>query len=152
LLFIDKLNIIIRTKNSPAPQIFKKSKIKPWQRKQWCIGELNGEYLCRMENIPDIYAGPYNPTYPVICFDEKTYQFTGYVTGPLPPEPGRPRRDDYHYKRNGICNILCAFKPAAGKRVARITQRRTCQDYAGFMKEPGGLYPDARRIRLAEYG
>lgn len=103
-----------------------------------------------MENIPDIYAGPYNPAYPVICSDEKPYQLTGHVTGPLPPEPGRPRRDDYHYKRNGVCNILCAFEPATGKRVVRITQRRTRQDYAGFMKEPGGLYPDARRIRLVQ--
>ena len=103
-----------------------------------------------MENIPDIYAGPYNPAYPVICFDEKPYQLTGHVTEPLPPEPGRPRRDDYHYKRNGVCNILCAFEPATGKRVVRITQRRTRQDYAEFMKELSGLYPDARRIRLVQ--
>lgn len=37
-----------------------------------------------------------------------------------------------------------------GKRVVKITERRTRQDCAGFMKEPGGLYPDARRIRLIQ--
>ena len=100
-----------------------------------------------MENIPDLYAGPHNPGYPVICFDEKPYQPAEHVTGPLPAEPGMPRRDDCHYKRNGVCNILCAFEPATGKRIVRITEHRTRQDYAGFMKEPGGLYPGAQRIR-----
>jgi len=100
-----------------------------------------------MENIPDLYAEPHNPEYPVICFDEKPYQLTEHVTEPLPAEPGMPRRDDYHYKRSGVCNILCAFEPAAGKRIVRITERRTRQDYAGFMKELSGLYPDAQRIR-----
>ncbi|GBC61132.1 IS630 family transposase [Desulfonema ishimotonii] len=41
-----------------------------------------------MENILDIYAEPYNPAYPVICFDEKPYQLTEHVTESLPPEPG----------------------------------------------------------------
>jgi hypothetical protein len=83
----------------------------------------------------------------VICFDEKPYQLTGHPVAPLPPEPGKSGRIDYHYKRNGVCNILCAFGPAAGKRIVSITEHRTRQDYAAFMKELTGLYPRAEKIR-----
>jgi len=100
-----------------------------------------------MEDIPDFYAGPYNPDEPKICFDEKPYQLTDHVTAPLPPEPGVPQRADYHYKRCGVCNILCAVGPATGKRMVRITEHRTRQDYAQFMKELSELWPDAKKIR-----
>lgn len=103
-----------------------------------------------MEDLPDLYAEPYNPEEPQICFDEKPYQLTDHVTEPLPPEPGVPQRVDYHYKRNGVCNILCAVEPAAGMRMVRITEHRTRQDYAGFMKELSELYPHAKKIRLVQ--
>lgn len=100
-----------------------------------------------MEDILDICSEPYNPVQPVICFDEKPYQLTDHVTEPLPPEPGMPQRIDYHYKRNGVCNILCASEPATGKRIVSITEHRTRQDYAVFMKELSGLFPSAEKIR-----
>ncbi|MGE0087758.1 MAG: IS630 family transposase [Desulfococcaceae bacterium] len=124
--------------------------MKPWQKKQWCIGGLNGEYLCRMEDVPDLYAEPYNPKQPVICFDEKPYQPTDHLIVPLPAQPGRARCIDYHYQRNGVCNILCAFEPATGKRIVSITEHRTRQDYANFMKTLTELYPGVEKIRLVQ--
>jgi len=103
-----------------------------------------------MEDVLDLYAGPYNPDEPKLCFDEKPFQLTDHVTVPLPPEPGVPQRTDYHYKRCGVCNILCAVEPATGKRMVRITEHRTRQDYARFMKELAGPYPDAKKIRLVQ--
>jgi len=103
-----------------------------------------------MEDVPDLYAKPYNPDEPQICFDEKPYQLTDHVTEPLPPEPGEAQRIDYHYKRNGVCNILCAFEPATGKRMVRITEHRTRKDYARFMKELSELWPRAKKIRLVQ--
>ena len=103
-----------------------------------------------MEDVLDLYAEPYNPDEPKICFDEKPYQLTDHVTEPLPPEAGMPQRVDYHYKRNGVCNILCAVEPATGKRLVRITEHRTRQDYARFMKELSEFYPDAKKIRLVQ--
>lgn len=103
-----------------------------------------------MEDVLDLYAEPYNPKQPVICFDEKPYQLTDHLVAPLPPEPGKSERIDYHYKRNGVCNILCAFEPATGKRIVSITEHRTRRDYAEFMKELTGFYPCAEKIRLVQ--
>ena len=103
-----------------------------------------------MEDILDFYAEPHNPDEPKICFDEKPYQLTDHIAEPLPPEPGVPQRVDYHYKRCGVCNILCAVEPAAGKRMVRITEHRTRQDYARFMRELSELWPDAKKIRLVQ--
>jgi hypothetical protein len=103
-----------------------------------------------MEDILDFYAEPYDPEEPKICFDEKPLQLTGHAVEPLPPEPGMPQRVDYHYKRNGVCNILCAVEPETGKRMVRITEHRTRQDYARFMMELSELYPNAKKIRVVQ--
>ncbi len=86
-----------------------------------------------------------NPDEPKICFGEKPCQLTDHAAAPLPPEPGMPQRTDYHYKRCGVCSILCAAEPETGKRPVRITEHRTRQDYARFMKELSGLYPGVKK-------
>jgi hypothetical protein len=48
-----------------------------------------------MDHILDLYAEPYDPKRPPLCFDELPYQLLGEVCEPLPPEPGKPRREDY---------------------------------------------------------
>jgi hypothetical protein len=41
------------------------------------------------------------------------YQLLADVREPLPPEPGKPRREDYEYEREGTCNVFLAFEPLA---------------------------------------
>jgi len=53
-----------------------------------------------MEDVLDLYAQPYDPKQPVVCFDEKPYQLIGDVRHPLPMKPGQAQRYDYEYKRN----------------------------------------------------
>lgn len=48
-----------------------------------------------MEDILDLYAEPYDPRSPVVCFDESPYQLVNEVRQPLPMAPGRPVRYDY---------------------------------------------------------
>ncbi len=113
--------------------ILKNSKIKPWQKKQWCIPKVSPEYVFRMEDVPDLYEEPYNPAYPCICFDEKPYQLIGETLIPIPAAPGRPLRYDYEYERNGTANIFVTVEPAAGQRRIAVTQRRTKKDFADMM-------------------
>ncbi len=54
-----------------------------------------------MEDVLDLYAEPYDPKRPVVCFDERPVQLISEVRQPLPPEPGQPERFDYEYQRNG---------------------------------------------------
>ncbi len=103
-----------------------------------------------MEQVLDIYERPYDPDYPVVCFDERPCQLLGDVLMPIPMKPGRVERQDYEYKRNGTCVVLMAVEPLAGRRVITVTERRTKKDYAEFMKALAASYPAAEKIVLVQ--
>lgn len=111
---------------------------------------ITSEYLWRMEQVLDIYERPYNPNYPVICFDERPCQLLGDVLMPIPMKPGRVERQDYHYKRNGTCAVLMAVEPLAGRRIVNVTEQKTKRDYAEFMKTLAASYLNAKKIVLVQ--
>jgi DDE superfamily endonuclease len=102
-----------------------------------------------MEDVLDLYAQPYDSRFPVVCFDESPYQLIGEVRQPQPPKLGRSQRYDYHYQRNGTCNLFMFFEPHAGWRHVEVTARRTKQDFARCMQQlVDGYYPEAEVIRV----
>ena len=107
-----------------------------------------------MEDVLDLYAEPYDPDRPVVCFDETSTQLLANIREPLPAQPGRPRRQDYEYRRGGTRNLFLFCEPLAGWRVQSltnpaITERRTMQDFAHQMRWLVDLaYPDATVIRV----
>jgi hypothetical protein len=103
-----------------------------------------------MEQVLDIYERPYDPAYPVVCFDERPCQLLGDVLMPIPMKPGRIERQDYEYKRNGTCVVFMAVEPLAGYRVVTVTERRAKSDYARFMNALAASYPDAEKIILVQ--
>ena len=88
-----------------------------------------------MEDVLDVYHRPYNPKRPVVGMDELNKQLTKEIRAPLPVEPGKPERIDYHYLRNGTANIFMLFEPLAGRRYVKATERRTKLDWAYLMRE-----------------
>lgn len=112
----------------------------------WCIGEMTPEYTERMHDLLDLYAEPYDPKKPVVCFDEKSKQLLGHVKNPL---RGRVTREDYNYARSGTRNIFMAVEPKGGKRCTEVTRRRKKGDFARFMKRlVCEQYSGADTIRL----
>ncbi len=103
-----------------------------------------------LTDLLDLYEQPYDPKHPVICYDERPCQLIDDVIVPIPMKPGKPRKSDYEYRRNGICCILIAFEPKTGKRVIKVSEHRTKADYAQFMKELVNQYQCAEFIRLAQ--
>jgi len=101
-----------------------------------------------MENVLDVYKRPYNARFPVICMDESPRQLIAEVKTPVPGAPGRPARHDYEYKRHGVCNVFLANEPLAGKRMVKITERKTQQDWALFIADLAEQYEHAERITL----
>ena len=93
---------------------------------------MNGEFVAAMEDVLDLYAEPYDPGRPVVCFDETSTQLLGDVREPLPAQPARPRRQDYEYRRGGNLFLFC--EPLADWRHIAITQRRTMADFALQMR------------------
>ena len=53
--------------------------LKPWRQKMWCIPQVNGEFVARMEDVLDLYAEMPDPQHPVVCFDESPAQLIGEV-------------------------------------------------------------------------
>lgn len=108
----------------------------------------NGNFVAQMEQILDIYKRPWDPQYPVICMDESPKQLIAETREPIPCSPGQPLKYDYEYRRCGTCNIFLACEPLAGRRMVKITQRRTKQDWALFLEDIAGEYSTAEKIVL----
>lgn len=102
-----------------------------------------------MYRVLDLYTEKYDKDFPVVCFDEKSKQLLADSRKPIPLKPGRTKRYDYEYKRNGTCNIFVAVEPKAGKHYIKVTDRRTRQDFSQFMKWLiDENYKDAKKIRI----
>ena len=102
-----------------------------------------------MEHILDVYAEPYAPERPVLCFDEMPSQQLAVVRAPLPAAPGKARREDYEYARHGTCNVLLAFEPLTGRRHVQVIATRKNPDVAQAMHELVAIhYPHAKQLRV----
>jgi hypothetical protein len=102
-----------------------------------------------MEDVLELYAEPYDPARPVVCFDEVSKELRGQVGPPLPARPGEAAREDYEYTRAGTANVFLAVEPLAGRRHLAVTERRARADFAGQMKRLcDELYPEADVIRV----
>jgi len=69
-----------------------------------------------MEDVLSVYARPYDPTRPLACLDEKSKELHGEMREPLPPMPGKAKRVDSEYARNGVANLFLWLEPLTGKR------------------------------------
>jgi hypothetical protein len=96
---------------------------------------MNAEFVCKMEDVLDVYKRPYNELRPVVCMDESSKQLTKEIRKPMVVAPGRAERYDSEYERNGTCNIFIDVEPLTGKRHTQVTKRRTKVDWAEYIKE-----------------
>jgi hypothetical protein len=101
-----------------------------------------------MEHLLDVYKRPYDPRNPLVCMDETPRQLIKETRTPIPGAKGRPERHDYEYERCGVFNIFMANEPLAGKRVTKVTERKTKSDWAEFIRELTNRYEKAEKITL----
>lgn len=105
---------------------------------------MSGEFVAKMEDVLDLYELPYDERRPVVCVDESPKQLLADTREPLPPEPGRPARQDHEYRRNGMQEVFVCCEPKAGSRHLEVKAQRTTKDFARFMKRVADeFYPDA---------
>ena len=69
---------------------------------------MNGEFVAAMEDVLDLYAEPYDPIRPVVCFDETSTQLLADVREPLPAQPGRLRRQSLPRMDTGTTSTAAA--------------------------------------------
>ena len=102
-----------------------------------------------MEQLLDVYQETYDETRPLICMDEAAKQITSDVHPALPMSPGRPRREDHHYERQGVRALFMFFDPIRGWRRVSSRQRRTRIDWADEVRQLLEQdYPQAEQVTL----
>lgn len=124
--------------------------------KQWVLPPgRSAEFVAAMERVLAVYAEPYDPTRPVVCFDERPCILHADVRAPLPMRPGSEARRDHEYVREGTCCALMAFEPlrptesGLGWRRAWVRPQRRRIDFAECVRELcDEVYPDVDRLRL----
>lgn len=102
-----------------------------------------------MEDVLDLYEQPFDPQRPLVCYDEWRRALIGETRTSLPAQPGRRKRVDYEYRRNGVAYLHMAFEPLLGKRNIRVTQQHTHEDFAHCMKWlVDEVHPSVEIIRI----
>ncbi len=126
----------------------KKNELKPWLVKSWSFVKPSARFVAKMEDVLAVYARPYDAKRPVVCLDEKSKELHGTPHGEAPMQPGRERRQDYEYTRNGTANLFLAVEPLHGWRSVQVTTRRTAADFAEQLRLLVEHYPEAETIVL----
>ena len=103
-----------------------------------------------MEQLLWLYALPYDPQFPVVCFDERPCFLIGEVLDPLSLQSGQVPKEHYAYTKNGSCCLLAALEPLTGQRLAQVKPQRTKKEYALFLQALAQTYPQAVKIRLVQ--
>lgn len=109
---------------------------------------MTSRFIAKMEQILWLYALPYDPLYPVICFDERPCFLIGDVVEPLAMQSGRVRKEHYAYKKLGSCALLATIEPLTGDRLAQVHDHRTKKEFTLFCQALAAAYPEAEKIRV----
>ena len=109
---------------------------------------MTSRFIARMETILWLYALPYDPLYPVVCFDERPCFLIGDVLLPIVMEQGKVRKEHYAYAKNGSCCLLASIEPLTGNRLAQVHRQRTKKEFTLFCLALAAAYPDANKVRL----
>lgn len=103
-----------------------------------------------MEQILSLYALPYDPAYPVVCYDERPCFLIGDQIEPVVMQTGQVRKEHYAYEKNGSCALLAAIEPLTGFRLAQVHPQRTKKEYTLFCQALAAEFPKAVKIRLVQ--
>lgn len=151
-----QLEVVEHISHETVRLVLKKNELKPWLKKQWCIPPTSdAAFVCAMEDVLSVYHRPYDASFPLICMDEGCKQLLSETEEPLPAHPATdqtpatPARYDYHYEREGVCNVFIASEPLTGTRMIRLSPTRKKADWAYFLREVlDGPYRDAPKVLL----
>jgi hypothetical protein len=124
--------------------------LKPHLVKMWCIPpKANAEFVWRMEDVLEVYKRPYDAQFPVVCMDETSKQLVGEIRAPIPSKPGRVKKQDGEYVRNGTCNLFMFIEPMRGWRKVWVTDQRRKVEWAHCVRALlDEVYPKVKKVVL----
>jgi len=113
----------------------------------WAIPKVTPQFKKRLLELVALYAKPYDESYPVICFDEKSKQLLENTRETIPLQKGKFSKYDYEYIRHGTVNLFVAVEPKGKKRYVFVTKHRKKKDFAKVVKQlVTKIYKNAKKI------
>jgi hypothetical protein len=126
-----KMDYAEEVSHETVRQVLAENELKPWLREEWCIPpDENASFVYHMEDVLDVYQRPFDPRFPLVCFDESPVQLVRETRQAIPMKPGQAERYDYEYHREGTANLFMFFAPLHNWRHVKVTQHRTRRDWA----------------------
>lgn len=104
-----------------------------------------------MESVLRLYAEPPSEGVVRLCMDERPCQLLDEVMTPITAKPGKVKKEDCEYKREGTCCVFIAYDIDRGWRYTEVREQRTKRDYAQFIDElVRTYYGAAKKIKLVQ--
>lgn len=123
-------------------RILKKEGISLHRQRSWCIS-TDKDFVPKAADIVGLYLDPPLKAI-VLCIDEKpSIQALERKTGYIETKEGKIMRAyKSTYKRHGVLNLFAALKIATGEVTTSVTEKKTREDFLGFMDSVIAEYPD----------
>lgn len=122
-------------------RILNDAQLRPHRIKMW-LHSPDPLFRQKVTKICELYLNQPRKGSVVLCVDEKTgMQALGRKHPVRQAAPGRDRRMDYEYIRNGTRKLLAAFNPHTGEVYAEVRESRTGEDLMQFMEELAVQHP-----------
>lgn len=112
------------------------------------IPEADAAFVCAMEDVLEVYARPYDPENPVVCFDESPKQLVSEIRQPYIGKDGI-KYEDSEYKREGASEIMMITEPLGAKREVLVKENHTGITWALIMAYiVEVMYPAAKLVTI----
>jgi hypothetical protein len=119
-------------------------------KRTWCIGKLDRRIWAQMEQILLLYALPYDPAYPLVCYDERPRFLMGDQIEPVAMQTEHLCKEHYAYEKNGSYALLKAIEPLTGFRLGQVHPQHTQKEYMLFCHTLATELPEATKIRSVQ--
>ena len=121
--------------------ILQKADLRPHKVRMW-LHSPDPQFREKVNDICDLYRKPPKGAV-VLSIDEKTgMQAIERKHLDRPPCSGRPRRQEFEYKRHGTQALIAALDVHSGRTLAACGDTRTQADLLAFMEKVAQAYPD----------
>ena len=109
---------------------------------------MDAVFIARMERILWLYSLPYDPCFPVLCYDERPCFLLGEAVTALAMKAGQAAREHYAYEKNGSCNLLASIEPLTGRRIVDVFDQRRKREFARHFQRLAAEFSEAEKIRV----
>ena len=118
--------------HSTIGRILKRHALRP-HLNRYFLNITDPDFFPKMDHIVNLYLN--QPDY-LFCFDECTgLQAKHPLTPDLPVAHGKPRYEEFEYKRNGTTDLMAFLNTKTGKVFGRCTQNHKTHTLVGVFKE-----------------